>query len=329
MPRSLLSLLLAACLAIASGAVAAQSRAGDQYPNHPIRFVVPWPAGGGSDAIARIIAAKLGESMGQMVWVENKPGVSGVLGTDIVAKSAKDGYTLVLVVSNHVTSPMLRKQVPYDPLKDFAPIAIIGYTPFMFVVNPGVPVKNMQELAAYAKARPGKVTFASPGHGTSHHLGMQLFLNMAGIEMLHVPYKGGAPAINDLLGGQVNVYLETINGVEPLVRAGKLRALGVSTLQRVPVVPDVPTIAESGFPGYEIVGYWGVLAPAGTPSEVVAKLNLEINKALARPDTRESLRSLALVYEPEGSTPEKFRAFLERQIPKYAKLIKDAGIEPE
>jgi len=299
------------------------------YPEKPIRLVVPWPPGGSSDATARILATKLTESMGQTVIVDNKPGVSGVLGTDIVARSPKDGYTLLWAISNHVTNPMLRKHVPYDPMKDFSPIAVIGYTPFMLVVNPNLPVKTPRELADYAKARPGAVPYASAGHGTSHHLGMQLLSNMAGIEMLHVPYKGGAPAINDLLGGQVSVYMEVLSTVEPLVRSGKLRALGVTTLQRVPLVPDIPTISESGYPGFEIVGYWGLLSPAGTPEDVVAKLNLETNKALARADTQESLRSLAMVYEPAGSTPDKFRAFMQAQIPKYAKLIRDAGVQAE
>jgi len=299
------------------------------YPEKPIRLVVPWPPGGSSDATARILATKLTESMGQTVIVDNKPGVSGVLGTDIVARSPKDGYTLLWAISNHVTNPMLRKHVPYDPMKDFSPIALIGYTPFMLVVNPNLPVKTPRELADYAKARPGAVPYASAGHGTSHHLGMQLLSNMAGIEMLHVPYKGGAPAINDLLGGQVSVYMEVLSTVEPLVRSGKLRALGVTTLQRVPLVPDIPTISESGYPGFEIVGYWGLLSPAGTPEDVVAKLNLETNKALARADTQESLRSLAMVYEPAGSTPDKFRAFMQAQIPKYAKLIRDAGVQAE
>jgi tripartite-type tricarboxylate transporter receptor subunit TctC len=315
--------LCAALALFAAASVAAP------YPEKPVRLVVPWPAGGSSDQTARIVGAKLAESMGQPVIIDNKPGVSGVIGTDFVSKSAKDGYTLLWAISNHVTAPMLRKQVPYDPMKDFAPIAVVGYAPFMLVVNPNLPVKTVRELADHARARPGQLPYATPGHGTSHHLGMQLFSNMAGIQMLHVPYKGGAPAINDLLGGQVNVYLEVFATVDPHVKAGRLRALGVSTLQRLALAPDVPTISESGYPGFEIVGYWGLLAPAGTPPDVIARLNAETNKALALPDTRESLRSLAMVYEPAGSTPDKFRAFLEAQIPKYAKLIKDAGVTPE
>ncbi len=323
-PGAAVRLAVAAALALCASA-----GFGAPYPEKPVRLVVPWPPGGSSDATARILAAKLTESMGQTVIVDNKPGVSGVIGTDIVAKSAKDGYTLLWAISNHVTNPMLRKQVPYDPVKDFAPIAVIGYTPFMLVVNPNLPVKTPKEFAEYARARPGKVPYASAGHGTSHHLGMQLFSNMAGIEMLHVPYKGGAPAINDLLGGQVSAYMEVLSTVEPLVKSAKLRALGVTTLQRVPLVPDIPTIAEQGYPGFELVGYWGLLAPAGTPEDVVARLSMETNKALARADTQESLRSLAMVYEPAGSTPEKFRAFMQAQIPKYAKLIKDAGVQQE
>lgn len=326
MTRTIVSHLLAACLAFAAFPALAQT--GD-FPNRSIRLVVPWPAGGGTDTIGRVLAGKLSESMGQPVWVDNKPGVSGILGTDIVAKSPADGYTLILIVSSHVTSPLLRKEVPYDPMKDFVPIGVVGYTPFMVVSNPNLPVKSVQELVAHAKSNPGKVAFASPGHGTSHHLGFQMFLTMAGIEMLHVPYKGGAPAVNDLLGGQVSVYMDTVNGLEQHVKSGKLRALGVSTQKRVPTLPDVPTLAESGYPDYELVGYWGVLAPAGTPKAVVDKLNRELNKAVARPDTQESLRAMGLIFEVPGPTSEQFRAFLEKQIPKYAKMIKDAGVEKQ
>ncbi|MSP76548.1 MAG: tripartite tricarboxylate transporter substrate binding protein [Rhodospirillaceae bacterium] len=331
MSRTLASLVfaffLAACLT--GGAPAAFAQSTDKYPDHPIRLVVPWPAGGSSDATARIVGAKLAESLGQPVIIDNRAGASGIIGTDFVAKAPKDGYTLLWAISNHITNPMLYKQVPYDPMKDFEPIAVIGYTPFMLVVNPDLPVKTIKELVDYAKAHPGKVTYATPGHGTSHHLGMQLFSNLTGVEMLHVPYKGGAPAIADLLAGRVNVAMEVLSTVEPLVKTGKLRALAVTTPQRVPLVPDVPTVAEQGYPSFELVGYWGLMAPAGTPREVVAKLAAETNKALAREDTKESLRSLAMVHEPAGSSPAKFRSFLEAQVPKYTKLIKDAGVVPQ
>jgi tripartite-type tricarboxylate transporter receptor subunit TctC len=318
----------AAALACALfGLFAVQAQADDRYPSRPIRLIVPWPAGGSSDATARIVAAKLQETMGQPVIIDNKAGASGIIGTEFVARSAKDGYTLLWAVSNHVTNPMLYKQVPYDPMRDFEPIAVIGYTPFMLVANPELPVRDVKDLVAYAKARPGKVTYATPGHGTSHQLGMQLFASLTGTEMMAVPYKGGAPAINDLLAGRVDLYMEVVSGVEPLVKTGKLRALGVTTQQRVPLLPDVPTIAEQGYPGFELVGYWGLLAPAGTPANVVARLAAETNKALQDEDTKKNLASLALVYEPDGSSPTKFRSFLEAQIPKYAKLIEDAGLE--
>jgi tripartite-type tricarboxylate transporter receptor subunit TctC len=308
-------------------AFAGPAQADDKYPSRPIRLVVPWPAGGSSDAIARIVGGKLQESLGQPVVIDNKAGASGIIGTDFVAKSAKDGHTLLWAVSNHITNPMLYKQVPYDPMRDFEPVAVIGYTPFMPVVNPELPVRDIKEFVAYAKARPGKVTYATPGHGTSHQLGMQLFANLTGTEMLAVPYKGGAPAINDLIAGRVDAYMEVVSGVEPLVKAGKLRALGATTLQRVPLMPEIPTIAEQGYPGFELVGYWGLLAPAGTLADVVARLAAETSQVLANEDTRKSLASLALVYEPTGSSPATFRRFLEAQIPKYTKLIKDAGLE--
>lgn len=321
------ALLFAACFP--GGTTAASAQPAGSYPDRPIRLVVPWPAGGSSDATARIVGTKLAESMGQPVIVDNRAGASGIIGTDFVAKAPKDGYTLLWAISNHITNPMLYKQVPYDPMKDFEPVAVIGYTPFMLVANPDLPVKNVKELVGYAMARPGKVTFATPGHGTSHHLGMQLFSNLTGVEMLHVPYKGGAPAIADLLAGRIDVAMEVLSTVEPLVKAGKLRALAVTTPQRVPLVPDVPTVAEQGYPGFELVGYWGLMAPAGTPQEIVAKLAAETNKALAREDTRESLLSLAMVHEPAGSSPAKFRSFLEAQVPKYTRLIKDAGVVPQ
>ena len=217
----------------------------------------------------------------------------------------------------------------HDPIKDVEPITVIGYTPFMRVVNPNLPVKTLKELVDYAKARPGKVAYATPGHGISHHLGIQLFSNLAGIEILHVPYKGGAPAINDLLAGWVDVAMEVPSTVEPLVKAGKLRAIAVTTAQRVALSPDVPTVAEQGYPSIELVGYWGLMAPAGTLHDVVSKLAVETNKALAREDSKESLRSLVVVYEPTGSSPEKFRRFLEAQVPKYTKLITDAGVAPQ
>jgi len=323
------AVLLCALLGFSAAHAQTPVQTDAKYPNRPIRLVVPWPAGGSSDAVARIIGANLQESMGQPVIIDNKPGASGIIGTDFVAKSAKDGYTLLWAVSNHITNPSLYKQVPYDPMRDFEPVAVIAYTPFMLVVNPDLPVRNVKELVTYAKVRPGKVTYATPGHGTSHHLGMLLFAKLTGIEIVPVPYKGGAPAINDLLAGRVDMYMEVVSGVEPLVKAGKLRALGVTTQQRVPLLPEIPTIAEQGYPTFELIGYWGVLAPAGTPQGVVAKLAAETNRALAREDTRKSLASLSLVFEPAGSSPVRFRSFLEAQVPKYTKLIKDAGLQPQ
>jgi len=315
-------------LGIALALSAAASSAGP-YPERPIRLVVPWPAGGSSDATARIVARTLGEILGQSMVVDNKPGASGIIGTEFVARSPKDGYTLLWAISNHVTNPLLFKRVPYDPIGDFTPIAVIGYAPYLLAVNPNLPVKSLKEFVEYVRARPGQVSYASAGYGHSSHLGMELLSSMAGLSMLHVPYKGSAPAINDLLGGQVNVYMTTISDLEPHVKASRLRALAVSTLQRVPMAPDVPTFAESGYPDYEIVGYWGVFGPAGVPADVVAKLSSAINNALAHPDTRDKLHGLGLVYEPAGSTPEKFRAFVQRLLPKYTKLIKDAGVTPE
>ncbi|MBK8064424.1 MAG: tripartite tricarboxylate transporter substrate binding protein [Betaproteobacteria bacterium] len=318
--RNLPNFLLSVTLAL--GTVFAASTAQAQFPNKPIRVIVPWPAGGPSDTLARVVSGKAAEFLGQQMIIDNRVGASGVIGTEFVAKSAPDGYTLFWAIANHTTNHVLFK-VSYDPLKDFAPVGQVARSSYMLLVNPELPVKSVKELVDYAKARAGRLPYASAGNGTLQHLGMELLKREARLDMVHVPYKGSAPAITDVLGGQVQVTFESTTAVMGHVRSGKLRALAVSTAKRIPQLPDLPTIAESGYPGYEVVGFTGVLAPAGTPPEVVGALNAAYNKALAAAEVREKMGSMGV--EPAGSTPEQFRAFLQSEIPKYTRILKESG----
>ena len=308
-------LLLAALLASAAAAAA-------PWPEKPIRVVVPWPAGGPSDNLARIVTGKLGEQIGQPIIVDNRVGASGVIGAEYVAKAAPDGYTLLWVISNHTTNHLMFK-VGYDPVKDFAPVSMVARTSYMLVVSGSFPPATLKEFVDYVKARPGKIAYASAGNGTLQHLGMETFRGTAGLDMVHIPYKGSAPAIADLLGGQVPVTFEATSAIASAIRSGRVRALGVASLRRLALFPDLPTIAESGYPGFEIVGFTGAVAPAGTPPDVVAKLNAEINRAIAAPETREKMVTLGV--EPTGSTAGEFRDYIQAQIPRYAKILKASG----
>ncbi len=307
---------------IAAALLLAASIAQAQYPNKPIRVIVPWPAGGPSDTLARVVTSKTGELLGQTMVIDNRVGASGVIGTEFVAKAAPDGYTLFWPIANHTTNHLMFK-VNYDPIKDFAPVGQVARSSYMLLVHPDLPVKTVKELVDYIKARPGKLPYASAGNGTLQHLGMELFKREAGLDLIHVPYKGSAPAITDILGGQIQITFESTTAVMGHVRSGKLRPIAVSTLKRISPLPDLPTLAESGYPGFEVVGFAGVLAPAGTPPEVVATLNAAFNKALMAPEVREKMGSMGV--EPAGSSAEQFRAFLQGEIPKYAKILRESG----
>jgi len=306
--------LACAALAVTFNAVA--------WPDKPIRVVVPWPAGGPSDNLARIVTGRLGEQLGQTIVVDNRVGASGVIGAEYVAKAAPDGYTLLWVISNHTTNHLLFK-VNYDPVRDFAPVSMVARTSYMLVVNGTFPAATLKEFVDYAKARPGKISYASAGNGTLQHLGMETFKGAAGLDMVHIPYKGSAPAIADLLGGQVPVTFEATSAIASAVRSGRVRPLGVASQKRLALFPDLPTIAESGYPGFEITGFTGAVAPAGTPANVVARLNAEINKAIATPETRDKMVTLGV--EPTGSTAAEFTAYIQSQIPRFAKILKDSG----
>jgi tripartite-type tricarboxylate transporter receptor subunit TctC len=294
------------------------------FPNKPIRFVVPYPAGGPLDVIARLLGQKVAESTKQPVVVDNKPGAGGNIGADIVAKSPADGYTLVMgAVATHAINPTLYASIPYDPVKDFAPITQVASTPNVLVVNPSVPASNVREFIAYAKANPGKLNFGSGSTGSAGHLAGELFKAQAGVQMTHVPYKGAAPAMQDLVGGQIQLMFDNLASSLAQVKAGRVKALAVTTAKRTALAPDLPTIAESGLPDFDISTWFGVFAPAGTPKETLDRLHAEFTKALAAPDVREKM--LALGAEPVGNRPEEFAAYIRAERDKYARVIKASG----
>jgi tripartite-type tricarboxylate transporter receptor subunit TctC len=295
------------------------------YPSKPIRFVVPFPPGGPLDIMGRGIAQKLQEAWGQPVVVENRPGAGGGIGADLVAKSPGDGYTLLMgAVSTHAINPSLYAKIPYDPQKDFVPVALVAQVPNVLVVNPSLPVQTVQELIAYARAKPGTLSFGSGSTGSTGHLAGELFKTEARVDMVHIPYKGGAPAMQDLLAGQTQLMFDNLANALPQVKAGKLRALAVTTLKRAPSVPDLPTIAESGLPGFDLTTWFGIFVPAGTPPETVAKLNAEIVKALASKELVDRLATMGTT-PPGNNTPERFAAFVRTEAAKYAQVVKSSG----
>jgi tripartite-type tricarboxylate transporter receptor subunit TctC len=305
------------CLAL----VAAQA-----YPEKPIKLIVTYPPGGGNDIIARLIGQKLSESMGQPVVVENYAGAGGTVGTARAAKSAPDGYTLVLVSTPFAMAPAFYPNLAYDTLKDLAPITLVGTAQNVLVVHPSVPARSVAELIAYAKANPAKISAGTLGGATTQHLAAGLFNQLAKTEILLVPYKGSAPAMNDLLGGQVQVMFNAMPSTMPFVKAGRLRALAVTGQQRSPEAPELPTLAET-LPGYDIVTWWGVLAPAGTPQPVLDKLDREIRQALARPDAKAKLAEMGVSIEARG--PGAFAAMTKSEITKWTDVIRLLGVKPE
>ena len=297
------------------------------YPSKPIRIVVPYPPGGFNDTLARTLGQKLYEKWGQAVVVDNRPGGGTTIGTNLAAKSAPDGYTLLIVSFAFAVNPALYATLPYDTSKDFAPVIFAATTPNLLVVNPDLPAKSVKELIALARTKPGALNYASAGNGSSNHLSMELFKTLAGIDAVHIPYKGSAPAVSDLIGGQVNVMFDNVPNVLPQVKAGKLRALAVSSKERSPFVKDLPTVAESGVPGFDVSVWFGVVAPAGTPRPVIAKLNGEINAILKLPEVRHSFNNQGV--ETAGGTATEFTAFIAAQTTKWAKVVKDSGTKVE
>jgi len=317
------ALLLAAALAAIAPPAAA-----DIYPAKPIRFVVAFPPGGGTDIIARSIAQKLSGRLAQTVVVDNRPGAGGNIGTDIVAKSAPDGYTLLMGSAGPLAiNASLFASMPFDPLRDLAPVTLAASTPNVLVVHPSLKAATVKELIALAKAHPGEINFASSGHGTPAHLAGELFNSMAGVKLVHVPYKGAAPALADLLGGQVQIMFSTMPPALPHVKDGKLRALAVTSLKRSPAMPGLPTVDEAALPGFEANTWHGVVLPAGAPGAIVARLNREIVAILHLPDVVERLSAQGA--EPVGSTPEEFAAYIRSETVKWAKVVRESGAKAE
>ena len=317
------AVLAAAAFGIPAAAIAAEA----PWPVRPVRIIVPQSAGGQTDLTARLIGPQLTERLGQPMVIDNRPGAGSMLGTDMVAKAAPDGYTLLLLPSSLTIFPSVYKHVPFDPVRDFAPITMLTYYPNLVVVPPSLPVTSIRELIALAKAKPGSLNFASGGTGTPTQLSAELLKSMAGIDMVHVPFKGGGPAITALLGGQVQVYFGPIATVLQLVNAGKLRAIGVTSLKRSGVAPEVPTVAESGVPGFEQITWNGLSAPARTPPAVIARLVKEINVILRLPAIRD--RFAAEGVEMGGIPPEQLAAIIKGELEKWAKVARAAGIVPE
>ena len=312
------------CALALSGAAA---HAQQPYPARAVRLVVPSAPGGGADITARIIAPKLSEYLGQQAVVENRAGAGTMIGGEVVARSAPDGYTLLVGISTLAINPAMYKKVPYDALKDFAPVTQLVSTFNILVTHPSLPVRTVKELIAFAKPRPGQIHYASAGVGTNPHLSVELFLSMAGLKMIHVPYKGSGMGIVDVVAGHVPVMTPSILTGLPYAKSGRLRGLGVTSAKRAAGAPDIPTIAEAGVPGYEATQWFGVLAPAGTPREIVARLHAEIGRVLQAPDVRERLAGDGA--DPVGSTPDEFAAFLRSETAKWAKVVRNAGIQPE
>ena len=314
--------LLAVPLMCVAGTACAQT-----YPAKAVRLVVPFLAGGSTDIVGRTVAQKLNEMWGQPVVVDNRPGGGTTIGTEAVARAAPDGYTLLVTPAPFTINPSLLAKIPYDALNDFAPITLINTTPLVMVVHPGVPAKTVKELIALAKAKPGKLNFGSSGTGGSNHLAGELFDAMAGVKMVHIPYKGNAGALTDIVGGHLDVVYNGVTSAIALIRGGKLRVLAVTSLKRTAALPEVPTLDETGLKGFEAVAWNGLTAPAKTPRDVILKINADVIKIINSPELKERLKAEGS--DPVGNSPEQFAAFLRSEVAKWAKVIKVAGVKPE
>jgi tripartite-type tricarboxylate transporter receptor subunit TctC len=306
--------------------LAATAVQAEDYPTRPITLIAPWPAGGAVDALCRALAPGLSDRLGKSVVVENRPGAGSTLGTAAAAKAAPDGYTLVMAGSGSLAiSATLYKKLPYDPTKDFAPISLIGSIPFVLVVNPSLPVKSVPELVAYAKEHPGTLSYGSGGPGSPHHLYAELLKSMTGIQMTHVPYKGSAPALTDVVAGHIQLmFSDTIPSL-PMIAAGKVRALGVSSAARLPSAPDIPPLAEAGVPGFDAAGWGMIVAPIGTPKEIVVKLHAALDAVMAVPDVQQQIIRLGMVPAASAS-PEKLQDFINSEMTRWAKVVQQAGL---
>jgi len=315
---------LALCVCLAAFCIGANAQS---YPNRAVRVIVPFPPGSGVDIVTRIVTPRLGEALGQQFIIDNRGGAGGIVGAEVAAKAPPDGYNLFMGTAGVLTVVPVMSKVSYNVARDFAPISLLASVPSMLVVHPAMPVKSLRDLIALARAKPGFINYASTGSGTLPHLAAEFFKVQAKIDIVHVPYKGSAPAMTDLLGGNVDIFFGNMLSVMPQVKSGKLRAIAVTSLQRSPAAPEVPTVAESGFSGFEAGTWFGMLAPAAAPRDVVAKLHAEIVKALRQPDTRQRLASQGA--SAIGNTPGEFTAYISSEMEKWSKVLKAAGVKAE
>ena len=323
------AVLYLALVGAVTGLAAAPGVSYAAYPDKPIRLVVPFPPGGATDVIGRVIGQKLGVALGQPVIVDNRNGAGGNIGADAVAKAAPDGYTILLgaITSHSIMATLEKATIKYNFEKDLVPVSIVGSVPLVFVVNPNVPAKTLKELIAYAKSKPGEMSFASSGAGGPQRMAGEMFKRSAGIDMIHIPYKGSGPALVDLIGGQVLTMVETVPAALPHIKSGKLRALAVTTPQRIAMLPDVPSTAEAGMPGFEVTSLFGVMVPAGTPKEIINRLNAEITKMLLLPDVKAQLLGQGAF--TVTTTPEQAATRVHQEVAKWATVIKDADVKPD
>ena len=321
------SFFVRAGLTVLVAVAGAQTALAQTFPAKPIRVIAPFSAGGGADTLARLLAQKLSDIYGQQVIIDNRAGASNIIGTEIAARAAPDGYTILIANNNHASNPAIYRKLPYNTLNDFAPVSLVALTPFILIVHPSLPVKSVRDLIALAKSKSGQINYASPGNGTAAHLAVELFKLNTGVDIVHIPYKGMAGAVVDTMAGATQMMIVSPLTVLPQVKAGKLNALAVTTATRSQALPDLPTMQESGVAGYEFSSWYGLLAPRAVPGPIIANLNQATAKALQSKDLQTRLASEGA--EPVGGTPEQFAGFLKQQMEKYAKLIKEIGLQPE
>jgi tripartite-type tricarboxylate transporter receptor subunit TctC len=322
-----ISIRIAAAAAGLALAGAGLAQGNSDFPNRPVRLVVPFAPGGTNDSVGRIVADKLAVRLGQPIVVDNRAGANSIVGCEIVAKAAPDGYTMVIVAAGFAVNPGLVKKLPYDSLRDFAPIGLVGDGPYLLVVHPSVPAKNLPEFIAWAKARPGQVNYASTGVGSPPHLAAELLRTMAGLDLVHVPYKGGGAVLPDLLAGRIPMFFGSVSTLAPHIKSGKLRGIGMTTPKRSPSMPELPTFAEQGLKGYDVTGWYGILAPGKTPRAIVNRLNGDLRQVLTDPETHARLFQRGIDAQP--GSPADFADLIRREIPKWAKVLAAAGIKPE
>ena len=313
------------CIVTSIAALMVQPVVAQTYPVKPIRILIAQAPGSATDNVSRVLSSRLAEQMGQQLIIEARPGAGGAVGTEAAARAPADGYTLFMANnSTHGSNPAVYKKLPYDAIKDFSPIILIASTPYVLTAHPSLPVKTVKELVALAKKRPGELNYGSAGNGSTHHLSGELLNMMAGIKLVHVPYKGTTPALTGLVSGEVSVMFFTVVGIEPHAKSGKARALAVTTPKRASLMPELPTMAEAGFPGFEVTSWFGLLAPAGTPAAVVSRVNAETTKALALPEVSGALKKLG--FDAVGGTPEQFASHIKSEVERFTKLVKATGI---